>query len=251
MADVRLSPGPVASAAASSGFRASRAEPVDSLDDFPTQPYALRALLDRIQAMGQDLRRASAWEPCANRGHLVRVLCERFGAVLASDIADYGAGFVQRNFLSGRVQEGSVDWIITNPPFNVCESVIARALDVAHVGVAMFLRTNVLAGEERYRSIFDRRPPSMVLQFAERIPIHRGVLRDPREPYLNPRTGSYATPTTQADYLWLVWLKARRASVPELHWVAPGAKALIRPGDYPDDPCGVAHIERREVLIDG
>ena len=55
----------------SSAVMQRRSEPHDSLDDFPTPPWATRALLGRLELSGRVCR-----EPTANRGHMVRVLAE-------------------------------------------------------------------------------------------------------------------------------------------------------------------------------
>ncbi|MDO5606799.1 MAG: hypothetical protein Q4G25_16740 [Paracoccus sp. (in: a-proteobacteria)] len=65
-----------------------RAEPRDALDDFPTPPWATRAL---CEALRDYIGQHSVREPAANRGYMARPLAEYFRAVEASDIHDYGA----------------------------------------------------------------------------------------------------------------------------------------------------------------
>jgi hypothetical protein len=77
----------------SHAVRAQRHEPHDSLDDFPTPPWATRALMTHV-LQDFDAERRLAWDPAANRGHMVRPLREFFVVVYASDVHDYGAGFV-------------------------------------------------------------------------------------------------------------------------------------------------------------
>src|SRR6185369_6866173 len=73
----------------------SRHEPDDSLDYFPTPPWATRALFEHVFAhLGckQHCQRQTAWEPAWGEGQIGEVLCEYFKAVFATDIHDYGYG---------------------------------------------------------------------------------------------------------------------------------------------------------------
>ncbi len=203
---------------------AQRTETSYSLDDFPTPPWATRALFE----FGPDelYEEVSAREPCAGRGYMVRVLEEYFGADLVegSDIHDYGAGFPVRDYLAGPVPP-PVGWTITNPPFRLAERFVARALESSRRGVAIFARTSFLEGIGRWQRLWSVTPPTEVLQFAERVPIHKGRLVP---------DGSTAT-----AYCWIVWVRERpRLSSPlrgptELRWIAPCRKELERETDYP------------------
>ena len=73
---------------------AQRLEPLDSLDDFPTPPWATRALCEHLIEAGQNLARKSVWEPACGQGYMARPLSEYFGAVYASDVHPYGYGEV-------------------------------------------------------------------------------------------------------------------------------------------------------------
>ena len=52
---------------------AQRHEAKDSLDDFPTPPWATRALLEHV-INGKDLNLQSCWEPACGEGHMAKVL---------------------------------------------------------------------------------------------------------------------------------------------------------------------------------
>lgn len=202
-----------------------RAEPHDSLDDFPTPPWATRALCEAIRhnfglwIHDHSTESMTAREPAANRGHMVRPLREYFAQVEASDIFDYGAGFPVQDYLFGPEPE-MVDWTITNPPFRLAEQFIDRALRTSRHGVAVIVRSAFLEGVGRYRSLFRDTPPSHVLQFTERVVMHKGKL--------SPK-GSTAT-----AYCWLVWQKSDGLlpTSTQFGWIAPCRKRLERAGDY-------------------
>lgn len=198
-----------------------RHEPHDSLEDFPTPPWATRALCEYLIGEGCNLGAMSVAEPAANRGHMVRPLLESFGAVLPSDVHDYGAGYSQRDYLFGPDSHwDSVDWTITNPPFRLAEQFIERALRLSRLGVAMFVRAAFLEGVGRYERLFSKAAPTDVLQFSERVVLHKGRLAP---------EGSTAT-----AYAWLVWRKdLEDARWSALSWIAPCRRRLERVGDYP------------------
>ena len=75
-----------------------RHEAHDSLDDFPTTPWATRAACEFLRSAGLDIAAMSVREPCANRGFMVRPLLESFGAVMPSDVHDYGLGYDVKDY---------------------------------------------------------------------------------------------------------------------------------------------------------
>lgn len=197
-----------------------RAEPHDSLDDFPTPPWATRALCEWLRAnTAWQLGNCTAREPAANRGYMAATLAEYFASVEASDVHDYGVGYPVRDYLWGPVP-ALVDWTITNPPFRLAEQFIARALQSSECGVAMIVRAAFLEGQGRYERLFSMTPPRYVLQFTERVVMHKGRLAP---------EGSTAT-----AYAWLIWETGGDAQT-ELHWIAPSRKQLERPSDYPKE----------------
>lgn len=201
----------------SSAVMQQRSEPHDSLDDFPTPPWATRALCEWLIDNGHLAPgEFSCREPAANRGHMVAPLSEYFASVDASDVHDYGAGFAVRDYLfPGELP--MVDFTITNPPFRLAEQFIERATATSSVGFAMIVRAAFLEGQGRFERLFSRNPPSFVLQFTERVVMHKGRLAP---------EGSTAT-----AYAWLVWLDGE--SPTKLEWIAPCRKRLERPSDYP------------------
>ncbi|MDE1914686.1 MAG: hypothetical protein KGH96_01155 [Sphingomonadales bacterium] len=199
----------------SSAVMQQRSEPHDSLDDFPTPPWATRALCEFLVGEGFDLAETSCREPAANRGHMVRPLTEYFGSVDAADVHDYGAGFRVEDYLFGPLPE-MVDWTITNPPFRLAEQFLQRMAATSSIGLAVIVRSAFLEGQGRYERLFSQQPPSFVLQFTERVVMHKGRLAP---------EGSTAT-----AYAWLVWLDGGEPT--QFRWIAPCRKKLERSGDY-------------------
>lgn len=193
---------------------AQRHEARDSLDDFPTPPWAVRALCEHVVSNMIDSHH-TCLEPACGAGHMVRPLHEYFSSVRASDIVDYGYGDIQ-DFL--KRERGSFDWVITNPPFNRAEVFIKHGIRFARRGVAMLVRTSFLESVGRYERLFNVTPPGIVAVFSERVPMVKGRL---------DRKASTAT-----SYAWLVWLKGSRGGLTEFQWIPPCRKQLERDSDY-------------------
>lgn len=202
----------------SSAVMQQRREAKDSLDDFPTPPWATRALCSWLRDQGHAIEGLVCREPAANRGHMVKPLLEYFHQVEAADAYDYGAGYPVQDYLFGQLP-APVDWTITNPPFRLAEQFIERALATSG-GVAMIVRAAFLEGQGRYERLFAKTPPSHVLQFTERVVMHKGRLAP---------EGSTAT-----AYAWLVWAPGERGT--KLGWIPPSRKLFELASDYAATP---------------
>jgi hypothetical protein len=202
----------------SSAVMSQRIEPSDSLDFFPTPPWATRALCEHVLPLmpipTRLLKAASVWEPACGDGAMARPLAEYFAQVRATDIHDYGFG-VERDFFSPGAE--GVDWVITNPPFRLGERFAETALAIADMGVALLVRTAFLESATRYR-LFSQQPPRIIAQFVERVPMVKGRLS---------KTASTAT-----AYCWVVWSKLATSDHPIFTWIPPCRPSLERPGDY-------------------
>lgn len=194
-----------------------RIEAIDSPDDFPTPPWATRALIEHVLGGKAKVSTKSCLEPACGAGHMVKVLKEYFGRVEYADAYEYGFGPV-RDFLATDHKRGSVDWIITNPPFRLAEEFLIHALSIAKSGVAILARTVFLESVGRYNKIFRDVPPSVFAQFSERVPMLRGRLD--------------AKATTATGYAWFIWDKAEVVSAPKLVWVPPCRRQLEKKNDY-------------------
>lgn len=195
---------------------AQRVEAADSPDDFPTPPWATRALLSHVLSEDEPVSELSCLEPACGAGHMARVLKEHFQTVQATDAYYYGYGGI-RDYLDVPYEVNSVDWVITNPPFRLAEEFALRSLKVARRGVALLTRTVFLESSGRYNRLFKDNPPTKFAQFVERVPMVKGRLD--------------AKATTATGYAWLVWEKDQLGS--RVVWIPPCRRALERAGDYP------------------
>lgn len=239
------------SANRSSAVMQQRHVAADSLDYFPTPPFATRALCEFLGKQLGDLGRLTAWEPACGEGHMARPLLELFGGVRLSDVQPYplvgGLGDHELiDFaLTGR-SEPPVDVVISNPPFKLAQDFIETGLQVADKAVAMLVRSAFLEGQDRYDQLWRRIPPTFVLQFTERVVMlqDRLVKAGTLDPFAE-KEGTKASSATA--YVWLVWLKhppiadlAAVAGHPQFdttdtrfRWLAPCRQRLEKLGDYP------------------
>ena len=193
---------------------AQRLEPKDSLDDFPTPPWATRAFCEWLNPS----HNATVWEPAANRGYMARALAEYFGHVAASDIVDYGAGYPLCDFLQPSKPLWQPQWVITNPPFRLAADFVERGLEVATGGVAVLVRSVWAEGSGRYERLFKDRPPAWILQHVERVPMVKGRY--------DPKT------STATAYSWFVWdIAGVWGGGTQFGWLSPSRKRLERQSD--------------------
>ena len=193
---------------------AQRSEAHDSLDDFPTPPWATRAFCEWLNPS----LRTSVWEPAANRGYMVRPLQEYFGTVWTSDVHDYGAGFPVHDFLMPGDPLHKPQWIITNPPFRLAAEFVERGLEIATGGVAVIVRSVWAESAGRYERLFRDRPPAWVLQHVHRVPMVKGRY-DPKA-------------STATGYSWFVWDCAGVwGSQTQFGWLPQSKAQLFKEGD--------------------
>ena len=194
-----------------------RHEKKDSLDYFPTPPWATRALFQSvILPMGFVHYNDVCLEPACGGGHMVKVLQEYFDKVESCDIADYGQDRIA-DFLSKDVEQ-ECDFIITNPPFNLAEEFVTKALSMTRKLVAVFARTQFMEGIGRYERLFKPNPPTIIAQFTERVPIVKGRLS--------------ATASTATSYAWFVWRTDQNNDQTQLVWIPPSRRIFEKNADY-------------------
>ncbi|MCJ2180162.1 hypothetical protein [Novosphingobium album (ex Hu et al. 2023)] len=220
-----------------------RSEPPDSLDDFPTPPWATRALCEFVarHLSSTPLNELTCREPCVNRGHMLRPLQEYFGHIDAFDIQDYGLGLPVVDYLLPLPLE-VVHWTFMNAPFRLGEKFIGRALETSSCGVVAVCRSGFLEGETRYEELFSRRPPSFVLQFSERVVMLKGRLIRSGAPDPSKEKPKRKAGTASACSA-LIWAHDSSA-LKQFDWIGPCRRTLERDGDYPETPQGLAKLHR-------
>jgi len=191
-----------------------RVEPADSLDYFPTPPWATRApIVFFLGERGFD--RLTVEDPCCGEGHMAYPLADFFGEVRASDIHPYGYGAVRDYF--DRVAWADIEpphWTFLNPPFgDKSLPFLLHALQRSRLGVAAFVRTTQTEGIGRYEQLFSRCRPALVLQFVERVPLHRGRWIPDGD--------------TLTAYSWIVWRLDRAVRRTDFEWIPPIARSTL------------------------
>lgn len=190
------------------------------LDDFPTPPWAVRAFFRYVLPV--EPAGLHFLDPGAGRGHVVRTVSEYdVASSLGYDRVDYGYGFPVADYVDPAAVYPAHDVVLTNPPYKLSEEFLGRALGEARVGVGLLLRTIWLEGRDRYRDVFSRTPPSLVVTFARRMHSQRGrVVR---------KSGA------MMSHSWFWWSIAQPTAYGDtrVRWIPPGTQAELElPRDY-------------------
>ncbi|MDR7101437.1 hypothetical protein [Croceicoccus sp. BE223] len=212
-----------------------RIEPADSLDYFPTQPWATRAICEfLIRDLGQDLSWQTAWEPACGEMFMADPLAEYFGTVIASDVHRYSNRHGLHDFLLPGATYARPDWIITNPPFRLADKFIARARQIARAGVVMFVRSSFAEGGARYGELFgpDCRP-SWVVTYSERVVLLKGRLirSGSPDPFNLDAAGQPMKASSATSYSLMIWTPGDHDT--RHRWIAPCRAQLERDADFP------------------
>lgn len=233
----------------SAASMARRNTDADVNDDYPTPPWATRALIkygnsfyDQIfkldgyrrsqrvvplfDTMWSDERPVAdltCLEPASGRGFMARELRQVFGSVDEMDIHSYGRDditvddFLNQDAIDENGEPTKThDWIITNPPFSSAGAFIREALDRARLGVAILGRIQLLESVDRY-PIWRDHPPTLVLPFAERLSFVQGAVD--------------AKARGAAAHAWFVWCKHVRPLDGRRVWVIPSCKRELERAD--------------------
>lgn len=143
-------------------------------DFYATPRNATEAILNMVELKGSIL------EPAAGQGHISVVLKRKYpyNEIVSTDL-------VQRNEKFGVPIQGGIDFlthdfnrkfdnIITNPPFNMAQEFIERALQLADDKVIIFAKIQLLEGNKR-KEMFDNAPLKYVYVFSKRVnPLRNG-----------------------------------------------------------------------------
>lgn len=118
--------------------RAGRRE----LDRYLTPPWVTQALLDAFP----EIKGRVLLDPCCGDGRMARALEPRFRKLVLNDIDPTSAVSHHEYDAADAAlyQIHPADWIVTNPPFNLCGPIAWQAVQHAQVGVALLLRCTFL-----------------------------------------------------------------------------------------------------------
>lgn len=216
-----------------------RIEPPDSLDYFPTQPWATRAICEFLRdELGEPIGAQQGWDPCCGEMHMALPMREYFSQVHATDVFRYGPAHGIFDFLDLCTPGPfpAVDWIFINPPFNAGTRFVQRARMLARRGVAVIARSAFAEGGERHNDLF--RPeirPAYEITFCERVVMLKGRLirAGAPDPFNLDKSGQPQRATSATAYSAFIWCRGEHDT--RKRWIAPGTRRrLERDADYPD-----------------
>lgn len=144
-----------------------------SMDFYPTPREVTVALLEFLQMP----KSTKIWECACGQNHMVDIMCDFGYEVIGTDIQ----GGV--DFLTADLPQG-VDWIITNPPFNMAEDFIKRCIH-HQKPFALLLKSQYWHASRRTQ-LFKDHPPKFVLP-------------------LNWRPDFTGEGASLMDVMWCVW----------------------------------------------
>ena len=158
--------------------------PREKDDFYPTPPEPTRAIIKAER--GRLAKFDAIWEPACGDGAMVREMQAVGLGAIPSDMVDRGIGADIRSFYD--FDEAPSKAILTNPPFNECNSGrwIRHALDTLGVEYMALLLPFSWPGAEIRAGLWARNPPARVYLMRWRI----------------DWTGAGAPPMLNAWYVW-------------------------------------------------
>lgn len=169
-----------------------------ALDFYPTPHEVTTALMEFLHKSHILDKHSIIWEPACGDGAMARIIESFHHRVISSDIAQecdingkqFPAGNSGTDFLLTNNEDyKDVHAIITNPPFNLSEAFIVKALSIAPI-VAMVLKSQYWHAKKRL-PVFTANPPAYVLPLTW------------RPDFLNGEKGGAPT----MEVMWTVWVK--------------------------------------------
>lgn len=158
-----------------------------SLDFYPTPKECTIALMEFFK-----LPKMKIWEPACGTGEISKVL-ESYGHdVFSTDLRHTGYGAGGLDYLIHR--DPGCDAIITNPPFNVSNLFIEKALNETNF-VAMILKSQYWHAKSRFE-LFQKNKPAFILPMTWRPDFAMGTMGN------NPTM----------DAIWCVWIKGNNSA---------------------------------------
>lgn len=169
-------------------------------DFYATHPDSTKALLEVEEII------YPALEPACGEGHISKLL-EPY-KVKSFDLIDRGYGNVGIDFLTNEFL-GEYETVITNPPFNLFQEFVEKALKVANKKVIMFGKLQALEGQKR-ATFLQKTPLRTVYVFKKRQqPMRNGKSND-------EITGKKMSSTMA--FAWYVW-EIGYTGKPTIEWI--------------------------------
>ena len=164
-------------------------------DYYATHPDSVKALLKVEKII------YPALEPACGEGHISKLLTgantPNSGGVISSDLINRGYGNMFVDFLKYDFDEYGINTVITNPPFNLFQEFVEKALKIASNKVIMFGKLQALEGQKR-ATFLQTTPLKTVYVFKKR----QQPLRNGSE--IDELTGKKWASSTMA-FAWFVW----------------------------------------------
>ena len=156
-------------------------------DFYATHPDSTKALLEVEEII------YPALEPACGEGHISKMLDQY--KTKSFDLIDRGFGNPNTDFLTGDFI-GEYNTVITNPPFNLFQEFVEKALKIAKKKVIMFGKLQALEGQKR-ATFLQGTPLKKVYVFKKRQqPMRNGKEND-------EITGKKMSSTMA--FAWFVW----------------------------------------------
>lgn len=170
-------------------------------DFYPTPDWATEALISNENFKGD------IYECACGVGSMSEILKKSGCNVISSDIEDRGYGD-KIDFLNSHQK---FDNIVTNPPYNLAEDFIHKALSLSHHKVAMLLRLAFLEGVGRHKRLYKENSPNRILVFSERVTF-----------YPHGENNKKSGGTTA--YAWFIWDKKELSKETKISWFPPNSR---------------------------
>lgn len=169
-------------------------------DFYATHPDSTKALLEVEEIV------YPALEPACGEGHIAKLLDEY--QTKSFDLIDRGFGNPNTDFLMYDFL-GEYATVITNPPFNLFQEFVEKALKIATKKVTMFGKLQALEGQKR-ATFLQKTPLKTVYVFKKRQqPMRNGKSND-------EMTGKKMSSTMA--FAWFVWEKGYSGE-PVIKWI--------------------------------
>lgn len=177
-------------------------------DFYATHPSVVEAFLKQLKKDKIKLRHP-VWECACGKGHISETLYRNGYYVWSSDLIDRGykhsfiCDFLRTTAYDTEDFEGT---ILTNPPFNLADKFLEKAMEITKEGtqIIFFLKVQFLEGKARYK-LFQKYPPKYI------------YLNSSRQ--YTAKNGDFEKYKHKPNfYIWCVWKKGFQGS-PIVRWI--------------------------------